>query len=487
MQIVPIMLIAAVLAADAGVRFSSAPDTAPAVSLAAAMAALPLTALTAWLAVRWALRHLDRHRSIRPLIRAERLLHILPVVVVAGHVTALLVFDWLSAIRGVIGNPVLVDEVLAIVPAMCALLMLRLIEFPLERRIRDALLLRQLDAGEPVYAPPSRRDFVTGALRMQLAFALVPILLIIGFSEAFDRAMAMESVQLPSWAEAAGAWAGVLLVLLIAPLLCEFLLDVHRPGPGSLRSDAEALARRHRIRIGRLLVWRTGGCMMNAAVMGVLPMVRRLLVTDALLEQLRTDEVRAVIAHELGHLRFRHLVWTVAAMVAVLMSAAVAVGGVLTLAQPLMGEGLFLWLEVGGYVIAVAGMLTIFGWVSRRFEQQADAFAVRALTEDPSLTPGPDGRRTAGAGRIDPMIVLLMQETLERVTRLNGGSPERRSWRHGSVRARQRALAALIGAHPQSLPIDRRVRQIKLVVVMLLAASAALQYAVMIFFPAISA
>ena len=54
-------------------------------------------------------------------------------------------------------------------------------------------------------------------------------------------------------------------------------------------------------------IWQTDRQVLNAAVAGLLPSMRYVFVTDALLLYLRDDEMEAVIAHELGHVRRRHL------------------------------------------------------------------------------------------------------------------------------------------------------------------------------------
>ena len=54
-------------------------------------------------------------------------------------------------------------------------------------------------------------------------------------------------------------------------------------------------------------IWQTDRQVLNAAVAGLLPSLRYIFMTDALLLYLRDEEMEAVIAHELGHVRRRHL------------------------------------------------------------------------------------------------------------------------------------------------------------------------------------
>jgi tetratricopeptide (TPR) repeat protein len=45
--------------------------------------------------------------------------------------------------------------------------------------------------------------------------------------------------------------------------------------------------------------------------MGIVPRYRYILITDALMEILSKEELRAVLAHEMGHAKYRHLLWYV--------------------------------------------------------------------------------------------------------------------------------------------------------------------------------
>ena len=63
-------------------------------------------------------------------------------------------------------------------------------------------------------------------------------------------------------------------------------------------------------RYRRLLKWPIfEGRMMTAGIMGILPKYRYILVTDALMEVLSLDELKAVLAHEMGHAKYRHLLF----------------------------------------------------------------------------------------------------------------------------------------------------------------------------------
>ena len=63
-------------------------------------------------------------------------------------------------------------------------------------------------------------------------------------------------------------------------------------------------------RYRRLLKWPIfEGRMMTAGIMGILAKFRYILVTDALMDVLSIDELKAVLAHEMGHAKYRHLLF----------------------------------------------------------------------------------------------------------------------------------------------------------------------------------
>ena len=53
------------------------------------------------------------------------------------------------------------------------------------------------------------------------------------------------------------------------------------------------------------------GRMMTAGIMGIIPRYRYILVTDALMSVLSTEELESVLAHEMGHARYFHLLFYV--------------------------------------------------------------------------------------------------------------------------------------------------------------------------------
>ena len=113
-----------------------------------------------------------------------------------------------------------------------------------------------------------------------------------------------------------------------------------------------------------------------------------------------------------------------------------------------------------GGVAAGAGWVFLFGWVSRRFERQADTFAVQYLAQHGQRTTP---RANCDSSVIDLWPIRVMTGALQQVADLNNIPIRRRSWRHGSIAWRQAYLRRLVGTPIDRQPIDRQIVMIKVV------------------------
>jgi len=458
-QLFPIVVVAIVLVADSTPGLARRePLLDPPWTTVLALAPMLAILLLAALGLRHCNRRLARGQAPGPIILAERLMTVARWAIVLAHASALLLLGWLAVVRSVIGDWILLDEIIVLLPPLLGAVGLWYLHYPMERRLREALLLRRLDLGQPVYRIPGRGQYVVSQLRSQLLLLLVPVLLIVGAAETINAIYARFGVdQWPSWTVDAASFAAGITVFTIAPLLARLVLNVEPLGEGPVREDLEDVCRRHRVRVRQFLLWRTDGSMINAAVMGIFGRLRYVLLTDSLVETLPREQVRAVMAHEIGHVRRHHLPWLVLTLFALLMTAGYAVSLPLVALDAFGGpfDGhIVAWIDGAATAVAAAGALLAFGWVSRRYERQADTFAVQHLS-GLAADSGADGDVTDEA-------VGAMYDALGGVARLNAVEPTRRSWRHGSIAWRQAYLRSIIGKPVARLPIDRVIRRVKL-------------------------
>jgi Zn-dependent protease with chaperone function len=458
MPMLPILIVAVVLLADGGLRLFDdvllPPWQVMGLSLAPVAVVLACTAL----GIAWCRRRLDRGQTPRPIFIAERLVRSARAIIIIVHAISVLALGLLDTVRRAIGDLVLVDELVTILPPLVGVMGLWWIYYPIERRMHEALLIRRLDLGRPIHPTPSRLAWVLLQVRMQVLLLLVPILLIVAVDELLDR-------LLPRMLPDAGAWLGDAMTVVTAfgifalsPLLARALLPVEPLPPGPVRDDLGAVCTRHRVSVRDILVWKTGGSIINAAVMGLVAPLRYVLLTDALLETMRREEVAAVMAHEIGHVRRHHMPWLLVSLLATIaLSFAIVFAPIAALdaMEVTFATTYASWAEAGIAAGQLALALVAFGWVCRRFERQADTFAVQHLS-------GMERRSRAGDGlSIDETAVDTVRGALTTIARLNTVDPGRRSWRHGSIAWRQAYLGTLIGRPALGLPIDRLVRRIK--------------------------
>ena len=362
---------------------------------------------------------------------------------------------------------VLVDDLMILALPLLMLIWGWWAYYPVERRLREAALMRQIDSGGPVYPIITRSQYLLSQLRHQIALLALPMLALLGWIQLVPRLVPADATVLGMGGQVLAVLGGLGAIFLTAPLIVRLIWDTEPLPPGELRDRLIAMCRQHGVRIRQVLLWRTFGSMINGAVIGITRHLRYILLTDALLDAMPRRRIEAVMAHELGHIRLRHIPWMLLVAIAMLAMVNVAAYQVsislhhwahATATVPAWLS----WMrdptlvQLGPLVAAVIGWIVIFGWVSRRFERQADTFAVCHLARthpDPAV---------AASGRITAEAVDAMAGALQDVADLNFIPTHRRSWRHGSIHWRQQYLRSLTGTNQNDLAIDRVVRLIKI-------------------------
>jgi len=388
----------------------------------------------------------------------------------------------LTAIRQTMGDGILLDEVLVIAVPLGMLAWGWWVYYPIDRRLREAPLMRRLDQGLPVGPIWTRSQYVISQIRHQGAITLIPLLMLIGNAELIDRYAPVHWALIDTDPRPLLMLVGAAVVFLLAPAMVRVVWDTQPLPAGDLRDRLAAMCKQYRLNIRQLLLWRTFGCLINGAVIGAVPWLRYILLTDGLLENMPRERVEAVMAHELAHIRYRHIFWLMTTALATMgvltvfwtLSILAMIQWVITTATPDTLTHLVAWIDRPD-VIAITAMVPtilcwvfVFGWVSRRFERQADTFAVQHIATSNSLIR--DGIV------IDPRSIGMMTGALQQVADLNHISTSRRSWRHGSIAWRQAYLRSLRDQPVDPMPIDRQISAIKWASGLTLGALIALQW-----------
>jgi Zn-dependent protease with chaperone function len=221
--------------------------------------------------------------------------------------------------------------------------------------------------------------------------------------------------------------AFLVLIAIIGPGLIQRFWGCRPLRESGIRERIEALCRQTGMAYKEIMVWPLfGGRMITAGVMGLVRRFRYILVTPALLHYLEPEEIDAVIAHEIGHIKKKHLLFYLLFFAGYLIFAFSVLDFVaytLLYAEALFG---IMGREAGAYTtvtsisFSILMILTflvyfryIFGYFMRNFEREADIFAYGTV------------------GDAAPLI-----STFEKIAAASGQPADRPNWHHFSIKER---------------------------------------------------
>lgn len=361
----------------------------------------------------------------------------------------------------------IVCDFFVLIPFFAGLFVMWLAAYPLERRMRFGDVGQLEEDGQASWPFRAYIDF---HLRHYVLVVAVPMSIIM-FAANLTRGHA---AKLQAWSGM--SWMPDLLlglvacvVFLVAPDMLRRIWRTASLDEGSVRDRLDRLADRIGLRFRDILLWKSDGLMINAAVMGLIPSMRYVLLSDALLSSMSERQVEAVFGHEAGHVQHRHIQhflvfayvgWlAVAAVIEIIAAAALAMDIDVRTAVPIV-EGI-------GFLATLVVWGVGFGWLSRRFERQADLFAARCVTPpaeqcDCPCSVHPDDSETLpGEGRVCATGAALFVSALDRVATLNGIPHEEHSWRHSSIGIRIRFLTSLADDPNRVARFERVIRRAK--------------------------
>ena len=192
-----------------------------------------------------------------------------------------------------------------------------------------------------------------------------------------------------------------------------------------------AFLKQQGFRYRRLLTWPIfEGRMMTAGIMGIVPRYRYILVTDALMSALSMDELESVLAHEMGHARYFHLIFYVLFFVGFMVisfglsDVYIYMAYVWSPLAALISEDDDRSMTLFYLSVSVPMLLTlliyfryIMGFFMRHFERQADLYAATVMG-----TPA------------------FIINALEKIAYLSGKSRDVPNWHHFSIGQRVACL-----------------------------------------------
>ncbi|MGW8195305.1 MAG: M48 family metalloprotease [Desulforhopalus sp.] len=184
----------------------------------------------------------------------------------------------------------------------------------------------------------------------------------------------------------------LVFVVIFFPPLVKNLWNCKRLPEGYLKDHLQTFCAKQQFTADFYLWPLFEGRVLTAAVMGIVPGLRYILITPALIETLTLDEMEAVMAHEIGHVKKYHLLLYI-----FLIGGFSLLAGLL--AEPLIylllsndflsnliidgGISAENALTMAGGIPLLVFMLVyfryVFGYFIRNFERQADLFSLASI------------------------------------------------------------------------------------------------------------
>ena len=342
------------------------------------LAAIPMiaAAIQAFVVARLNTSNLSLKMDVK-IAKISTLLHSL--LWMGCSLATILLFQWQLLIRNEwrLGNLVLIDELLILAPMLVSLIGSWIIQFesqaelvPVEERSKE------------------RWDYVLLRCRVYLLIVLVPIATIIAVKDL-----------LPLFEQINPAATAIITVAVIVSLLCTMPLVIqvvwknHPMRENDQKRSLLQLCRAHGLIVRDIRIWDTGLQMVNALVAGVLPRFRILMISDLLLDSFPDKELHAILRHEAGHIRLKHLHTRIGFILLPVFSLlafefdpnhsfhanfAWLIHELLSIpVQPKLVLAFLFF----GYMIAVTA------WLSRKMEFEADLYSIGALLRSGKVAP----------------------------------------------------------------------------------------------------
>jgi STE24 endopeptidase len=181
------------------------------------------------------------------------------------------------------------------------------------------------------------------------------------------------------------------LLLFLSPYVIEPLFFKFEPiREEGLEVEIRAVAEKAGLRVSRIFqVDASRRSKHSNAYFTGIGKVKRIVLFDTLLSQMSHREIVAVLAHEMGHWKKKHVLKRLGltagtALIALYLAFRLLEGGALPSVIGLPGASLYLQWVVLGFLAAIAGLPLgpAFAALSRRDEREADRYAAE-LTRDP--------------------------------------------------------------------------------------------------------
>ncbi|MBF0102252.1 MAG: M48 family metalloprotease [Desulfobacterales bacterium] len=269
-------------------------------------------------------------------------------------------------------------------------------------------------------------------LYTHLAFtipALIPWLILSVFTDVISN---IPSPQLQAFLEQPIGEFSVfatlfLFLIIIGPGLIQKLWGCKPLERGFARDQIEYICEKANLSYRNIVKWPVfGGMMITAGVMGIVKWFRYILVTSAMLEFLSPEEIDSVIAHEIGHVKKKHLILYILFFLVYMLLAYLLIPHLVMLV--ILIKPIYFLIQDSQFdrmntISAIFGLTVIlcflvyfryiFGYFMRNFERQADMYVYELIGHAQSLI-----------------------STFNKIILTSGQNPDKPDWHHFSISER---------------------------------------------------
>ncbi len=259
------------------------------------------------------------------------------------------------------------------------------------------------------------------------------------------------------------------VLIVVAPSLIKLFWQCRPLSPGPKRQQIEDMCKKAGMGYNNILEWPIfEGRLLTAGVMGLVKQFRYVLVTESLLQILNDEELDAVMAHEIGHIKRKHLAFYLLFFVGfIVLSYAVfdliiyailysnLVFPLITSPRAELSSFTSILFTIAMGTIFLVYFRFVFGYFMRNCERQADLHAFRLLGSSHGLV-----------------------SSLEKIAVHSGQAHDRPSWHHFSIRQRIDFLNKCEADRRWIVLHDRKLRRSILVFMTVLLSIGWLGYAV---------
>ena len=274
----------------------------------------------------------------------------------------------------------------------------------------------------------SRRAYILGNISFSIP-VLIPWVLLSGIADIINAMPFELPKRFLSTTEGQMAYFLVFLfaIAIVGPAMIQKFWRCKPLETGYYRRRIENLCQKAGMEYANILYWPIfGGRMITAGVMGLIKKFRYILVTGALLQFLEPEEIDAVIAHEIGHIKKKHLLFYLIFFVGYMLVSFATFDMLIYFiffAEPIYSFLNSIGIEQATVTSSIFSLIIIlifliyfryiFGYFMRNFERQADTY-VYALFDS-----------------AQPLI-----STLEKIAVTSGQPRDKPNWHHFSIKKR---------------------------------------------------